>query len=106
MQMRAVIASTLVLVAASACGEPEVVACTPEGEIYTFRLETAACCDNLEARDAWLEPSDTQKASSLPEGCGRNSEPFGTLVCLPCGDGVCDDAIEHHCNCPEDCEPA
>lgn len=35
--------------------------------------------------------------------CESASLP-GQVICLPCGDGSCQSAIENVCSCPEDCE--
>jgi hypothetical protein len=37
-----------------------------------------------------------------PEGCGPTGAPPDLLVCLPCGNGVCDPE-ENRCNCGADC---
>lgn len=65
------------------------------------------CCPGL--TESWIaapgEPQEFQEDYDLPEGCALDAAYLlGGSLCLPCGDGTCDDS-ETWCTCPEDCEP-
>ena len=55
--------------------------------------KSRGCCPGL-----ILKPPKKAYADDCHMG-----EGFGVL-CLACGDGVCDSTYESNCNCPEDCE--
>ena len=68
-----------------------------------------ACCEGTEQRDyvvpvgSWLEMS----GEGLPDGCVRRNAQRDIVMCVACGDGVCDEsALESFCVCPEDCPEA
>ncbi len=71
-------------------------ACVEEPECRTqadgCTPTTVPCCDGLKAVHKAVMGSDGSCAVAT---CGS--------ICLPCGNGVCDDR-ENWCNCPEDCE--
>lgn len=77
---------------------PIVTACYNAGETIPGVPDPAKdCCAGL-------------TRSNLKEDYGPDCEP-GTLggyagVCLPCGNGVCEEKIESKCNCPADCGAA
>jgi len=77
------------------CGEEYVIElpCVGSGEGLSLGYE---CCEGLVSR-AGIGGTmlDSEGVCDFVVGS------FG--VCLPCGDGVCDETLENVCNCPEDC---
>ncbi|MEA3343531.1 MAG: hypothetical protein U9Q92_05160 [archaeon] len=63
--------------------------CTKEGETPG----ATGCCEGLTAKTA----------SEVNEATGECID-YWHLVCLKCGDGVCDDKYENYCNCQQDCK--
>ena len=67
--------------------------CVPAGEnVFPWDPEGPTCCEGL-AATAWAE---------FDPMTGLCLSMDGALVCLACGDGVCDEG-ENICNCPGDC---
>jgi len=58
------------------------------------------CCEGLALRCG----QQKRDGSCIADGGTDIPNLFGRFpVCLPCGNGVCDEAHENKCNCPEDC---
>lgn len=67
-----------------------------KGKIDPYKISTK-CCAGLKSIS-----NDTYK---MPNGGYVCKTSFGVPngICSPCGNGVCDSALENWCNCPEDC---
>ncbi len=75
------------------CGQEyvKVLDCVEEGVGLSPGYE---CCEGLIGRN----PS-----TPIRDGiCDEIAGSFG--ICIPCGNGVCDEELENICNCPEDCD--
>ena len=73
---------------------PEQPLCVERGEhVFPWDPNGLACCEGLVAT----------VIAELDETVGACAVTDGALVCLPCGDGVCDED-ENLCSCPDDCE--
>jgi hypothetical protein len=74
--------------------------CIPAGETISGKVICSLCCDGL------IEVEDMQVTDEVfadyPKGCGPSDKPIDFLICLPCGNGTCDEN-ENRCNCPNDC---
>jgi len=68
--------------------------CRKAGEFFEGKVICAKCCPGLRA----VSSTDYTR----PEHCDVQV-PFSILICLKCGDGVCDGEFENDCNCREDC---
>lgn len=68
---------------------PENISCAKEGETQG----ATGCCEGLIPKTA----------SEVNEATGECID-YWHLVCLKCGDGVCNNKYENYCNCPEDCK--
>ena len=81
-------------------------ACVGEGEEYEAKVLCAKCCEGLKRVGLDLVVGDAipPEEDGLPEGCDRDpaAPPPSIGICLPSGNGVCDEG-EAKCNCPEDC---
>jgi hypothetical protein len=68
--------------------------CSGAGEPFAAKMPCALCCPGTDR---------IRITKVAPDGsCTISSED--SLVCAPCGDGVCDPAAgENRCSCPEDC---
>ncbi len=75
-------------------------ACISEGETISGKVICALCCDGLVQVSDSHVMEDT--SSEFPDGCGEEGPP-DFLLCVPCGNGVCDGS-ENRCNCPSDCD--
>jgi hypothetical protein len=66
--------------------------CLGVGEQYMGYEPEHGCCPGLVAKD------DCEYMNGICS-CPKCL----CFICLDCGDGVCDESVEHPCNCPEDC---
>ena len=73
--------------------------CIEAGETVSGKVICALCCDGLAEVSDLIVSEDPVAAD--PDGCAWNA-PVDLLLCLPCGNGICDDK-ENRCNCPSDC---
>jgi hypothetical protein len=62
-------------------------ACSASGHVFDAKETCSICCGGLSRINASL--------------CDKSAPP-SLFVCLPCGNGVCDEG-ESSCSCPEDC---
>ena len=62
------------------------------GQVFPWDSESPDCCDGL-------RPAGISEIDPMTGACELLD---GAMVCLPCGNGVCD-AAEDACSCPEDC---
>jgi hypothetical protein len=72
--------------------------CRVAGQDFDGKVAGAQCCEGT-VRVGYLVPDPAD-----PSGC-RSTRPPSLILCMPCGDGICDDG-ENVCNCSEDCLPA
>lgn|GEM_PF-4099095 len=77
--------------------------CYGVGGGFSGKERDAHCCRGLK------QVSDLEPDAGLPRADGGDRCGFSgavdALICLACGDGVCDHTVEQFCNCPEDCPP-
>jgi len=64
-----------------------IIPCAGEGPVGSGTPDL--CCEGLVARSVFNQKT-----------CGPMK---GGYVCINCGDGTCQEELENHCNCPEDC---
>lgn len=85
-------------VAEDVCNSPDDCgACIGEGEhVFPWDPNSPGCCAGLVA----LEIAELDAAT------GQCVYMDGALICLACGDGICQGPDENFCNCPEDCPSA
>jgi hypothetical protein len=76
--------------------------CLTSGEAFDAKFGGAVCCVGL-VRSELLVEEDGGMLGPPPGGCGADG-PLSTKVCLPCGNGSCNEG-ENSCNCPSDCRP-
>lgn len=67
--------------------------CLPAGQVVIESYHER-CCDGLQEISATI----------TGEGGACEPDPDGEPVCAACPDGICDEAWENTCNCPEDCK--
>ena len=84
--------------------------CITEGNEFEAKVMCAKCCEGLQqlSQATVVGNEVPPESDGLPEECDsayvyEDAPPPSLLICLPCGNGICDDK-EHECNCPEDCK--
>jgi hypothetical protein len=78
-------------------------ACVAAHEEYFAKELNVGCCDGLQGISREDGVSETYTGDDYPEGCGPSGAPPDLMVCLPCGDGRCEEE-ENFCNCAADCD--
>jgi hypothetical protein len=74
--------------------------CITSGQSFDAKIVGARCCAGLMRVEADVETSAVEPG--YPEGCAPGPLPPSSKLCLPCGNGTCDER-ENRCNCPTDC---
>jgi hypothetical protein len=69
-------------------------------EAFEGKVAGAQCCEGLVVASQDVETDEV--IDGYPPGCGPGTAPPSVMICLECGNGVCE-AGENRCNCATDC---